>query len=163
MLIRELVRRRSLSWSRIVVLALAFGVIEEGLVTQSLFNPHFPGIGYLGTYGRWLGVNWYWYETTATVLTWLWCLLAQYPQVEERLHKELDDVLAGRLPTGADLPRLPYLRLILEETLRLLVGNAQGQRSRRTWGLYSAEKYHPHLESLLASSAPRFLGAARAI
>jgi cytochrome P450 len=59
------------------------------------------------------------YETTATVLTWLWCLLAQHPQVEERLHRELDDVLAGRLPTGADLPRLVYLRLILEETLRL--------------------------------------------
>ena len=29
-------------------------------MTQSLFNPHFPGIGYLGIYGRWLEVNWYW-------------------------------------------------------------------------------------------------------
>ena len=59
-LIRELVRQRGLGWSRIVVLGLAFGVVEEGLVTQSLFNPHFPGIGYLGIYGRWLEVNWYW-------------------------------------------------------------------------------------------------------
>src|SRR5579859_147363 len=59
------------------------------------------------------------YETTATVLAWLWCLLAQHPRVEERLNRELDDVLAGRLPAGTDLPRLPYLQMILEETLRL--------------------------------------------
>src|SRR5712691_10595856 len=59
------------------------------------------------------------YETTATVLSWLWCLLAQHPAVEQRLHRELDDVLAGRTPTVADLPQLPYLRMIIEETLRL--------------------------------------------
>ena len=47
-IIRELVRRRGLSWSRIILLALAFGLLEEGIVTQSLFNPHYPGMGYLG-------------------------------------------------------------------------------------------------------------------
>src|SRR2546429_557785 len=59
------------------------------------------------------------YETTATVLSWLWCLLAHHPAVEQRLHRELDDVLAGRTPTVDDLPQLPYLRMIIEETLRL--------------------------------------------
>jgi hypothetical protein len=38
-LIREVVRRRGGGWPAIVVLAAAFGVVEEGLATQSLFNP----------------------------------------------------------------------------------------------------------------------------
>src|SRR5690349_9064972 len=47
-LIREIVRRRGLHWSWIPVLAFAYGLLEEGLVLHSLFNPNFPGIGSLG-------------------------------------------------------------------------------------------------------------------
>ncbi|GAB2606095.1 hypothetical protein Aab01nite_01010 [Paractinoplanes abujensis] len=39
LLIRELVRRRGLGWPSILVLGVAYGVLEEGLTTQSLFNP----------------------------------------------------------------------------------------------------------------------------
>jgi hypothetical protein len=42
-LIRELARRAGRGWPAIFLLALAYGVIEEGLETQSLFNT-----GYLG-------------------------------------------------------------------------------------------------------------------
>jgi cytochrome P450 len=59
------------------------------------------------------------HETTATALTWTWYLLSQYPEVEERLHAELDEVLAGQPPAVDHLPRLPYTRMILDETLRL--------------------------------------------
>jgi cytochrome P450 len=59
------------------------------------------------------------HETTATVLTWTWYLLSQHPRVDDRLHTELDDVLAGQPPAVEHLPRLPYTRMILEETLRL--------------------------------------------
>jgi hypothetical protein len=41
LLIREVVRRRGLAWPSIIVLALAYGVVEEGLVTMSLFNPNY--------------------------------------------------------------------------------------------------------------------------
>ncbi|WP_285554056.1 hypothetical protein [Actinoplanes regularis] len=41
LLIRELVRRRGLGWPNIVILAVAYGVLEEGLTTQSLFNPNY--------------------------------------------------------------------------------------------------------------------------
>jgi hypothetical protein len=41
LLIRELVRRTHRGWPTMVVLALAFGVLEEGLLTQSLFNPNY--------------------------------------------------------------------------------------------------------------------------
>ncbi|BCJ46144.1 hypothetical protein GCM10010168_50930 [Actinoplanes ianthinogenes] len=41
LLIREVVRRRGLGWPNMVILALAFAVVEEGLTTQSLFNPNY--------------------------------------------------------------------------------------------------------------------------
>jgi hypothetical protein len=42
-LARELVVRRRGGWPALVCLAVAIGVIEEGLLDQSLFNPHFGG------------------------------------------------------------------------------------------------------------------------
>ena len=44
LLIRETVRRNRLGWPNIFVLALAYGVLEEGLIMQSLFNPNFLGL-----------------------------------------------------------------------------------------------------------------------
>src|SRR5438270_8609478 len=59
------------------------------------------------------------HETTANALTWAWYLLAQHPEVETRLHAEIDSALAGRLPTFDDLDRLTYTEQIVAETLRL--------------------------------------------
>jgi len=52
-------------------------------------------------------------------MTWAWYLLAQFPDVEERLHAELDAVLGGRSPTPEDFSRLVYLRRFIDETMRL--------------------------------------------
>lgn len=59
------------------------------------------------------------HETSAQWLTWCFYLLAQNAQAEARLHHELDTVLGGRSPTPDDIPALPYLRMVLDETLRL--------------------------------------------
>lgn len=59
------------------------------------------------------------HETTASVMSWTWYLLAKHPEVEERLHEELARVLNGRSPTLDDIPQLSYSRMILDETLRL--------------------------------------------
>jgi hypothetical protein len=40
-LIRELTRRTGRGWPTMLVLALAYGLLEEGLETQSLFNPNY--------------------------------------------------------------------------------------------------------------------------
>jgi cytochrome P450 len=42
-----------------------------------------------------------------------------HPWAEERLHAELDEVLGDRAPTTDDLPRLVYLRKLIDETMRL--------------------------------------------
>jgi cytochrome P450 len=59
------------------------------------------------------------HETTANALTWAFYLLSQNPEAEARLHDEIDRVLAGRLPTMADLPSLPCVEGVITETLRL--------------------------------------------
>jgi cytochrome P450 len=59
------------------------------------------------------------YETVANALAWTWLLLGQNPQPERQMHEELDAVLAGRLPTLEDLPRLEYTSMILAESMRL--------------------------------------------
>jgi len=59
------------------------------------------------------------HETTAAALTWTWYLLSQHPEVECRLHTELDTVLGGRLPAVEQLDALPYTRMVIQEALRL--------------------------------------------
>jgi len=59
------------------------------------------------------------HETTANALAWTWYLLSGAPDVEARLHEEVDRVLGGRLPTVEDLPNLPYARKVLNEAMRL--------------------------------------------
>lgn len=59
------------------------------------------------------------HETTSNALSWTWYLLAQNPEVEEKLREELDNVLAGRQPSLADLPNLPYSLQIIKESMRL--------------------------------------------
>jgi cytochrome P450 len=59
------------------------------------------------------------HETTSNALSWTWYLLAQHPEVEAKLHQELDSVLAGHKPTLADLPNLPFSLQIIKESMRL--------------------------------------------
>lgn len=60
------------------------------------------------------------HETTANLLAWTWQLLARHPEVERRLHEELDGVLAdGRLPSIEDLPALRYTEMVVSESMRL--------------------------------------------
>jgi cytochrome P450 len=59
------------------------------------------------------------HETTANAMTWTWYLLSQNPEVESKLHEELDEVLGGRLPVFDDVARLKYTEMVLAESMRL--------------------------------------------
>lgn len=58
-------------------------------------------------------------ETTSLALTWTWYLLSQNPRARQRLEDELDVVLNGRPPEYSDLANLPYLRMVIDESMRL--------------------------------------------
>jgi cytochrome P450 len=59
------------------------------------------------------------HETTAVALSWTWYLLAQHPDADARLANELREVLGGRAPSVADLPRLKYTGMVVTEAMRL--------------------------------------------
>jgi hypothetical protein len=61
LLVRELARRRQRGWPTMLLLALAYALIEEGLTTQSLFNPNYANerlldYGYIEALGT--SLNW---------------------------------------------------------------------------------------------------------
>ncbi|GAA1860671.1 hypothetical protein GCM10009836_46040 [Pseudonocardia ailaonensis] len=49
LLVREVARRSGRGWPTMLLLGLAYGVIEEGITTQSLFNPHYLGTDLLSS------------------------------------------------------------------------------------------------------------------
>jgi cytochrome P450 len=59
------------------------------------------------------------HETTANALSWTWYLLSQNPEAERKLHAELDEVLGGRPPAMADLGKLNYTGMVIDEALRI--------------------------------------------
>jgi hypothetical protein len=62
LLIRELSVRWRTGPAGVILLGLAFGILNEGMAAHSLFNPNWPDLGALGGYGRWVGVNGLWTE-----------------------------------------------------------------------------------------------------
>jgi len=60
------------------------------------------------------------HETTAHAMTWTWYLLARHPEVTRRLQEDLDAVTGGsRLEVG-HLAELPYLDMVVKESMRIL-------------------------------------------
>ncbi|MEV0465447.1 cytochrome P450 [Nocardia tengchongensis] len=58
-------------------------------------------------------------ETLANTMAWALHRLSRHPEVERRLHEEVDAVLDGRVATFDDLDRLEYTGQVIAETLRL--------------------------------------------
>ncbi|MGE0791240.1 MAG: cytochrome P450 [Sandaracinaceae bacterium] len=59
------------------------------------------------------------HETTALALAHTMYLLALYPDIERRLYAEIAQVLDGRLPTVADMPKLVFTERVVKESMRL--------------------------------------------
>ncbi|MGH7812616.1 MAG: cytochrome P450, partial [Candidatus Binataceae bacterium] len=59
------------------------------------------------------------HETTATALSWTFYLLAQHPEVREKLEAELRTALNGRPPIFNDLRNLTYTGMVIDESMRL--------------------------------------------
>jgi cytochrome P450 len=59
------------------------------------------------------------HETTAHALVWTWYLLAKNPEKVTKMREELARVVGPRRIAVDDLPKLPYLEMVVKESLRL--------------------------------------------
>ncbi|MGB0797735.1 MAG: cytochrome P450 [Planktomarina sp.] len=59
------------------------------------------------------------HETTALALSWALYLCGFNTDVQDRARAEAQSVLHGRTATAADVPNLPYIRMIIDEAMRL--------------------------------------------
>jgi len=71
------------------------------------------------------------HETTALTLSWALYLCAFDPTVQERARTEAGEVLTGRAATAQDCARLPFIRQVIDEALRLYPPAAMLSRTAR--------------------------------
>ena len=82
LLVREIAFIWKRGWLSIFALGASYGIFEEGLMTKSFFDPQWMDVGKLGSYGRFIGINWIWtlelimfhvvFSTAASILlVWL--------------------------------------------------------------------------------------------
>ncbi|KAK2916848.1 hypothetical protein Q8A67_001222 [Cirrhinus molitorella] len=58
-------------------------------------------------------------DTTGTTLRWGLLLMAKYPHIQDRVQKEIDQILSGRQPLSEDRKNLPYTDAVIHEIQRL--------------------------------------------
>jgi cytochrome P450 len=59
------------------------------------------------------------HETTANATSWALYLLSRHPAIAAQARDELARVLGGRSPGPDDVPALPYVTMVLAESMRL--------------------------------------------
>jgi len=99
LLIREFVRRTGRGWPSIFVLALAYGILEEAFLMQSLFNPNFLGKhlhlldpAYLPAFGT--GA---WYVFFVLTLHTVWSISVPIALIESVVPQRADSAWLDRL------------------------------------------------------------------
>lgn len=107
LLIREVSRRARLGWPGMLALCLAFGIIEEGFVTQSLFNADYLGLG-LGAHLQvpWLGIG-LWWTVFVLGLHAVWSTAVPIALVESLLRQRREVPWLG--PVGLVVTGLVFL------------------------------------------------------
>ena len=157
LLIREVARRTGRGWPTMLLLALAFGLIEEGVLDQTLYNPHYAGLdllayGHVGGLG--IGVPWTIFVLSLHVI---WSIGAPIATAEALFPQPVPGLPAS----GADLQG-PWLT---RPGLGVAVGFDLLGAVAISFGTYGSEQFMaspPQLAAALAA-AVLVVGAALAI
>ena len=135
-LIREVARRAGKGWPTMILLALAFGAIEEGLICQTLFNPSYFGFELLReAYIPALGIGAWWTLFVLTLHT-VWSISVPIAIIE------------SLVPERATTPWLGLPGLTVMSVLYVL-GSALV-----FWGTYQQERFiatPPQMLGVIAS------------
>lgn len=60
------------------------------------------------------------HETTSNALTWCFYLLATHPEIQQKIHAELDDCVGNDDVAFKHVPELRYTEMVIKESMRLL-------------------------------------------
>ena len=90
------------------------------------------------------------HETAQNTLAWTFYLFSQNPLVLKKLLAELHTVLAGRLPTLDDLPNLPYLEGVVNESWRFYP--PAWRLARQTLDDFELDGYHIPAKTIIILS-----------
>ncbi|MGP8142665.1 MAG: hypothetical protein ACLQBU_12375 [Terriglobales bacterium] len=99
LLIREIVRRTGRSWPSIMVFALAYGILEEAFMSETLFNPNYLGLNMhlLGpAYIPALGIGAWWTVFVLTLHT-VWSISVSIALAEALVPDRATTPWLGRL------------------------------------------------------------------
>ncbi len=75
------------------------------------------------------------HETTASGLNWAWYLLAKHPDVDARMHAEIESTPELTAPGLGQMEELRYTQSVVNEALRRIprAGCSPGAASRRMY------------------------------
>ena len=59
------------------------------------------------------------HDTTALTLTYTWFLLSEHPEIERKVHAEIDEVVGDERPSMDHVRDLEYLEWVIQEAMRL--------------------------------------------
>lgn len=97
LLVREIARRSGRGWPAVLLLGLAYAILEEGLVTQTLFNPSYFGHELLyAAYIPLLGIGVWWTMFVLTLHT-VWSIAVSIAIVESFVPNNRKDPWLGKL------------------------------------------------------------------
>jgi hypothetical protein len=102
LLIRECVRRAGRGWPSIFLLALAYGVLEEAFLTQTLFNPNYLGLNLdllKPAFIPPLGIG-AWYTIFVLTLHTVWSIPAPMALIEALVPRHADSPWIGKSGIG---------------------------------------------------------------
>lgn len=93
-------------------------------------------------------------------LSWMWFLLAQHPEQEHKLHREVEQVLKEHSVEAITLSHFPYVTSVVKETLRLYPPVWQiariVARDCELLGYTCARGQRLHLNSYVVHRTPHF-------
>lgn len=102
LLIRESARRAGRGWATILALALAYGIIEEAFLTQTLFNPDYMGLSLHllePAFIADLGIGG-WYTVYVLTLHTVWSISVSIALIEALVPDRVTSPWIGRLGLG---------------------------------------------------------------
>jgi hypothetical protein len=137
--IREIARRRGRGWPTILLLALAYGLLEEGIVIHTLFNPNYLGLRLLdNAYIPALGIG-AWWTLYVLALHTVWSISVPIAVVESLFANRRTTPWLGRVGLGVSGLLLAAGAVLMRVTTRKMDPFAASTLQQlTTWGLIVA-------------------------